>query len=147
MKIWINGSLPSNLKPSELVITEGVQTPNVPEEVGGYLWSSFTSNTNIPIAKYTADYPSLYTGNASSTASMHIDKSFVNDSLLSNTTVYHYSSFVLLVMGAQPIIINGATNWTLVNMLPLNFTTEIKITGLSKLIQEQVQIDVMGEGS
>ena len=153
IRVWINGSLPSNLKPSGLIIKQSIESPDVPDYVqelkGGLICSSYTNNTNISLAKYPADYPSAYTCNASANATMNIDESFTNDSLPSNTTLYHFSSYVFLHFIVNPLNVNNASahNWRLFDLLPVNFTTGITITGLSQMIQEHVQIDVLKEGS
>lgn len=153
MRVWINGSLPSNLKPSELIITQSIQSPDVPDYVyelkGGYIWSTCTNNTNISMAKYQADYPSAYTFNASANATMNVDEYFTNDSLTSNTSTYHFSSHVFFDLSVRPFNVNNASahDWRLFDLLPDNFTTGITITGLSHIIQEHVQIDEKKSGS
>ena len=149
MRVWINGSLPWNLKPSELVITQSFQSPDVPYYVyelkNEYLCSTYTNNTNISIKKYPGGYPSAYTFNSSANATMNIDEYFANDSLSSNTSTYHFSSFVVLCGVVAPFNVKNASahNWTLLDLLPDDFTTGITITGLSKTVQEHVQIDIM----
>ena len=149
LKVWINGSLPWNLKPSALIITQSFQSPDVPYYVyelkNEYLCSTYTNNTNISIKKYPAAYPSAYTFNSSANATMNIDEYFANDSLSSNTSTYHFSSFVYLTLRVAPFNVKNGTahNWTLLDLLPDDFTTGITITGLSKTVQEHVQIDIM----
>ena len=152
MRVWINGSLPWNLKPSALIITQSFQSPDVPYYVyelkNEYLCSTYTNNTNISIKKYPGGYPSAYTFNSSANATMNIDEYFANDSLSSNTSTYHFSSFVVLCGVVAPFNVKNASahNWTLLDLLPDDFTTGITITGLSKTIQEHVQIDIMKGG-
>ncbi len=148
MTLWvhINGSLSSNLKPSGLTILQGIQTPNVPECVGGNIRTPYTNNTNISCAKYEPGYPSFYSHNASSMKSMHVNESFVNDSDPSNTSAYNFKSILLfnLFIGPWPRR-PGDLNWsTFANLFPLNFTTAVTINGLSKPVQVQVDIVIPG---
>ena len=80
---------------------------------------------------------------------MNVDEYFTNDSLPSNATAYYFSSHVYFDLSVRPFNVNNASahNWRLFDLLPDNFTTEITITGLSQIIQEHVQIDVMKTGS
>lgn len=159
MRVWINGSLPPNLKPSSLLIKQSLQSPDVPSYVYAlkreFLMASFANNINISLKNCTKGpggiNPCNYTFNPSANATMYIGESFVNDSLSSNTSMYHFSSYLLFSICATPFNINrsanGAANWRLFDLLPLNFMTGITITGLSKTIQEHIQFDILRRGS
>ncbi len=141
--VCINGSLASTLRPSGLTILQGIQTPpNVPECVSGSLFSQYTNNTNILLAKYDSDGPGFYSNNASGMASMDINESFVNETTASNITAYHFRSFLFFYLKVGPCP-QESGNWsTVANLFPLNYTTALTITGLSRPVQEQIVITI-----